>query len=582
MTFAIDDTYGTQLYLSRQGGMLFQNPETVIEAAEPSEVGVALTRVESAIAEGRYAAGWVAYEAGPAFDSALAMRRPDVVPVLWFGIYHEPTHIHEPMAPPEDKTFDIGEWKPLVSKDHYLDSIRRIRAYLAAGDVYQVNYTFPLEATFAGDTLTWFQQLCAAQDADYCAYVNAGRFRVLSASPELFFHIDDDRITTRPMKGTRPRGRWLAEDEALAEALQASEKDRAENVMIVDLLRNDLGRIAYPGTVETTELFAAERYPTVWQLTSTVTARTRASMADVFRGLFPCGSVTGAPKVRMTQIARKLEPYPRGVYCGSVGWWGPGRKACFNVAIRTVTVDIEEGWARCGVGGGITWDSSPEGEYDECRVKARFLTRETPRFDLLESLRWDQEGYFLQTEHLDRLMASAAYFGWSVEREQVVAELEELSRQFTRLTPPQKVRVLVNRQGMIRLTHEPIPPARTIRLGFAQEPVDSADPFLYHKTTHRTVYTNAQASRPDCDDVLLWNQQDEITESATANVVVEFDGQYVTPPLSSGLLAGTFRRRLLEKGVITEAALPRESISEAKRIWLINSVRRWIAVEWHN
>lgn len=566
---------GTVILVSRRRRLVFCDPLEVVSARQVEEVLPCLKRVEEAVARGLYGAGLLAYEAAPAFDPALTAHPPGDFPLAWFGLYRE---VHEsPPSLTEGGGFEVGPWSPLVSEEVYREAIRRIRAYIGAGDVYQVNYTFPLEASFRGDTPGWFGELCRAQAGDCCAFVNTGRFHILSASPELFFRLEGDRIVTRPMKGTRPRGRWLAEDRHFAEALAASEKDRAENVMIVDLLRNDLGRIAQVGAVRVSELFAVERYPTVWQMTSTIEADTSASVPEVFSALFPSGSVTGAPKVRVMQVIRELEPFPRGVYCGSVGWWFPYRQAEFNVAIRTVTVDTQEGVARYGVGGGITWESSAEGEYEECRVKTRVLVRNEPEFELLESLLFDGE-YFLFEEHLARLEASAEYFDIPLDRCEVESALRAAQESFDPRGPARKVRLLVARNGSARVESEPIKPAQPVRVGLAASPVDPDDVFLFNKTTFRRVYEAALATRPDCADVLLWNPNEEITESTVANVVLEMDGELLTPPVECGLLPGTFRRHLLDRGVVRERVLKKSDLARAQSIRLINSVRKWIDV----
>lgn len=380
------------------------------------------------------------------------------------------------------------------------------------------------------------------------------------------------------MKGTRPRGRWPEEDRRLAAELAASEKDRAENVMIVDLLRNDMGRIAETGSVAVASLFDVERYETVWQMTSTITARTHVAVPAILAALFPSGSVTGAPKVRTMEIIRGLEPFPRGVYCGTVGWWSPGRRAEFNVAIRTVTVDTETGSAHYHVGGGITWGSSAAGEYEECRVKAALLAVRPPRFDLLESLLFDGQ-YFLLENHLDRLRDSAEYFGFDLDLDAVRRALLDKAAAFVGQPGRYKVRLRVGRSGAVKVDAEPAAPARRMRIGFAREPVDENDPFLYHKTTHRALYEEAMASRPDCDDVLLWNRRGEITESTRANVVLEIDGKSLTPPVCSGLLAGTMRAHVIAEGQIHEAPLTKADVRRAESVRLINSVRKWIDVK---
>jgi len=548
-----------------------------VSARELEHVLPCLRRVEAAVTDGLYAAGFIAYEAAPAFNEDLATHPPTELPLIWFGLF-EDMEVSQPGCMTAQE-FSVGAWTAAVNRPQYLAAIRRIRELIAAGDTYQVNYTFPMHAPFEGDAASWFRCLCRAQQCDYAALVDTGRFTVLSASPELFFRLDGDALETRPMKGTRPRGRWIEEDRERAGELAASEKDRAENVMIVDLLRNDMGRISDTGSVRVSRLFDIERYETVWQMTSTITSRTTASVPQILSALFPSGSVTGAPKIRTMEIIRDLEPFPRGVYCGAVGWWAPKRRAEFNVAIRTVTLDRQEGVARYNVGGGITWGSRAEDEYQECYDKAAVLTRQRPEFDLLESLLFSGE-YFLLNEHLARLAGSAEYFGFPVNPHAIESALFEKAAGFrTDGDQALKVRLLVAHDGSFRIEAEPATPANPVRLGFAREPIDDTDVFLYHKTTHRKVYDKAKASRPDCDDVLLWNHRGEITETATANVVVVIDGRQLTPPVQCGLLGGTMRAHLVSRGEIQEAVLSKADMSRASSVKLINSVRKWIAVE---
>ena len=629
-------------FASRTRELRFSSPVEIIAAATLDEIVPGLARVAAGVARGCHAAGFLSYEAAPAFDPALRTRPAGDLPLLWFGLYRDAERRAPAPARPA-AACEVGPWTPLVSAAAYRENIRRIRELIAAGDTYQVNYTFPMQAAFKGDAPGWFDGLCAAQQADYCAFLDLGRWQILSASPELFFRLQGNLLTTRPMKGTRPRGRWPAEDRSLRQALAASDKDRAENVMIVDLLRNDLARISASGPVRVQSLFDIEAYPTVWQMTSTICSRTRAAVPEIIRALFPSGSVTGAPKIRTMEIIRELEPWPRGVYCGAIGWWAPDGRAEFNVAIRTVALDARSGRALYHVGSGVTYGSSAADEYEECLLKASLLTRRRPEFELLETLRY-AGAFFLLAEHLDRLAASAGYFGFACDRPAIEKALAaamagEADGPATpwkspapapseegngnppphpggkrNLTPlpggagggsstsapdgdlaplpggvgggfpspvaPFKVRLLLRKDGAIQIQREPLAPPATLRVGFAVQPVDAQDIFLYHKTTRRAVYQQALADRPDCDDVLLWNARGEITESTIANVVLDLDGLLWTPPLESGLLEGVFRRHLLATGVIRERVLAREDVRRARAVWLINSVRHWINVRW--
>lgn len=564
-----------------------RQPVRVVTAVSPAELLPALREVETAVNHhGLTAAGFLSYEAAAAFD--LAVHSPqDGLPLLWFGLYdtvtRKPYSENRPLITDYRLlNSEIEEWHPAVEETAYAAAIARIKAYIAGGYTYQVNYTFPLRAAFRGDERAFFAELAAAQQAEYAAYLDIGRFAICSASPELFFRLDGERLWSRPMKGTAVRGRTLAEDEANRAALAASEKNRAENVMIVDMIRNDMGRVARVGSVRVPELFTVERYPTVLQMTSTVEARTGAALTEIMAHMFPCASITGAPKVRTMQIIRELEPQPRGVYCGAIGLIQPNRQAQFNVAIRTVVVDRQRQEAIYGVGSGVVWDSVAADEYAECRAKAKVLTEKRPSFQLLETMLWQPgEGVFLLDAHLARLAASADYFNIPIEpaaiREAIAnCQLSIVNGQW--LTAPHKIRLLVEQSGELTIKATPLaqdPLPAVARVGLARTPVDSRNVWLYHKTTQRQVYAAAKAERPDCDDVILVNERGELTETTAANIVLELDGELVTPPVTAGLLAGTMRDCLLRNGRIREQTLTPADLRRCRKLYLINSVRKW-------
>ena len=516
----------------------FAGFERAIVARQPDQVAAAIREVEQAVeGGGLLAAGYLAYEAAAAYGLSVHPPEPDGPPLLWFGLFRRREEV-EPPAPGGDYRF--GAWQPALDFPAYAAALDRIKAAIARGDTYQANFTFPLRADFAGEPLTLFAALSAAQRADYGAYLDLGRFVICSASPELFFRRDGARIESRPMKGTAHRGLTTADDRAQIDWLRHSEKNRAENVMIVDMIRNDLGRVARVGSVAVPELFAVERYPTLLQMTSTVTALTAAPLSDVLAAVFPCASITGAPKKRTMELLRELEIGPRGVYTGAIGVVLPGRRAQFNVAIRTAVIDRARGTAVYHVGSGVVWDSDAAAEFDECRLKARVLSAPPrPPFQLLESLLWTPgAGYALRDEHLRRLADSGEYFGYPVDRAESERRLDGLAAG---LAAPSKVRLLVGPGGEIEVEARPLAEGalpEPLRLGLAREPVSSADVWLYHKTTHRAAYAAARAYRPDCDEVILWNERGELTEATTSNVVLEMDGGRWTPPVSAGLLAG--------------------------------------------
>ncbi len=577
-----------------------------VRADRLEDVRAVLARADRAARDGHWAAVVLAYDAAPALTPKMHVpgpRDPLAPPLAWVGVYARaealdgrvgpgvaapgiaPAGSDAPSSPPPGMT--LPHFHPHVSRAVFGDQVRAVRTGIAEGDTYQVNLTFPTSAPAPTDPRAWYEALRARQRAPYCAWVDMGSHLVVSLSPELFFERRGTTVVTRPMKGTAPRGRWWQEDEALARELAASVKARAENVMIVDLLRNDLGRLADVGSVQVPELFTLERYPTLLQLTSSVTASVGrdVSTSALLEALFPCGSVTGAPKLRTMAIIAGLERAPRGLYTGTVGVVAPGGDCTFNVAIRTVVIDRARQRATMGIGAGITFDSDPGGEYDECLLKAAFLAAASPddppgAWDLLETMRLENGVVARLERHLARLSASARYFDrpWqeAAVREALAAACTAHPRGTWRL------RLVTDAAGQPswRCTAQASPTAAgappTWRVAFAPDPVNTESPWLFNKTTHRAVYERARAARPGFDDVLLWNAAGEVTESTIANLVVELQGQRVTPPVTSGLLPGCYRAELLDSGVLVERVLTRADVRRASRLWLVNSLRGWI------
>jgi len=558
------------LHDAERGSWLrFCNPEAVLVARSPAEVLPVLEAIEARVATGGYGVGWVAYEAAPGFDALAVRPDPGSFPLVWFGHFSTA----EAIAWTPRSSQAIGfDWSPSVSDGAYRAAIRRISDYIAAGETYQVNYSLRLRAQLAVEPFALFANMVAAQGAGYSAYVQTPEWAICSSSPELFWRRQGTAIASRPMKGTSARGLWSDADREQARALQRSLKNRAENVMVVDMVRNDLNRIG--SDVRVQSLFDLEQYPTLWQLTSTVTCTSTASVAEVFGATFPPASIVGAPKARTMEIIAELEDSPRRIYTGSIGFFTRDRVQ-FNVAIRTVTVDRQTQAAEYGVGGGIVWDSTDRAELDECRTKAQVLARSVPEFELLETLLWTPEGgYFLRDRHLRRLSDSADYFAFTCDETAIARELDRLSADFP--PAPRKVRLLVAKSGAIRVESAAIAPTNAaIGVGLARNPVDETDPFLYHKTTHRTVYETALRARGRCDDVLLWNRRGELTEACWGNLVLELDGQLVTPPVRCGLLAGTFRDSLLERGTLRERVVTVPDLDRATQLFVINSVRQF-------
>lgn len=564
--------------VSHNQWLRFESPREIVTAYKSAQVIPALERVQAWNDGGGYAAGFIAYEAAPAFDNALVAHALNDFPLVWFGLYDSPTNFSfEPLMFNFQRS--NAAWTPNVSRETYNASIAFVREHIARGDTYQVNYTMRLRAHFDGDAMQLFAQLVRAQPNSYAAFLDTGRFVIASASPELFLLREGNVLTMKPMKGTAPRGRFTREDRARANWLHHSEKNRAENVMILDMARNDLGKIADVGSVTPTRLWETERYPTVWQMTSTVQTTSDASFVNVLHATFPCASITGAPKARTMQIIRELEPEPRRVYTGAIGFLAPNRFMQFNVGIRTALLDRETKRAEYGVGGGIVWDSEAGDEYDETRHKARILTETPSEFSLIETLKWTpQENFWLLDYHLRRLRDSADYFDFVFDETRVLEELERGAAHLPRV--PQKARLLLARDGALAfsaalLDTQPEP----VHVVLAQTPVNARDKFLFHKTTQRAVYDAALAERGDADEVLLWNERGEITEMGSANIVVQFGDEFFTPPIECGLLGGTYRAFLLDQKKISERVIVWDELNDARALFRINSVRGWQKAE---
>lgn len=548
----------------------YENPVGLLKAWDVSEVRRVLQKAERASQKGLTAIGFVSFEATAAFDEAFISAGSDR-PLALFGLYDRINSVSSPV-------FKSGaiELHPKCSRSAYLEQVAIIKAYLAAGDSYQVNLTHQLEGPWRDSVEALFARLITSQPTVYAACLDWQDGAICSVSPELFFSLDQDVISTEPMKGTRSRGKTPAEDLLQRVCLVDSEKDRAENLMIVDMIRNDLSKIAEMGTVSVDQLFELRQLPTVWQQVSRVSARTQASVDEIFAALFPCASITGAPKSRTLEIIRELEDLPRGVYTGAIGYIKPNRQVQFSVAIRTLVVDKKAEQLSYGVGGGIVWDSDPAKEWQETLDKAALLDVAPSPFRLLETLLFSPgSGVYLQEYHLDRLGNSARYFGFKFNRSWIAEKLSVFQSD-----QQQRLRLLLRQSGEIEIQAVPCPSVVSkVRLKLAAMSLNKMNPFLFHKTTHRSVYENARAGQDDCDDVLLWNESGELTETTIYNIYVEIDGQLLTPPVSSGLLAGVYRREMLATGRAIESRLLKQDLDRASRIFVSNSVRGLVPAE---
>ncbi len=559
--------------------LAFYRPRAILETRRLEEVAGIVARAAEAAEGGLWAAGFLTYEAAPAFDPALVTGRAGSLPLVWFGLFERPREVTlDELA--TGASLELGDWTPTLDPEAYARRITTIRQAIARGDTYQVNLSLRLRARYAGDPWSLFHRLASTRPNGHGAWVDLGEHQLCSVSPELFFALDGNQLTARPMKGTARRGPTTATDLERLRWLGASAKNRAENLMIVDMVRNDLGRVAQPGSVETPRLFEIERYPTVFQMTSTVEARTSRGIPEIRAALYPAASITGAPKVSTMQLIAELEDDPRGSYTGAIGYLGPQRRAELNVAIRTVHFDRRRQLAEYGTGGGVVWDSVVEDEHEECRTKALAVTAPHGPVTLFETLLWDPEGggYWLLERHLDRLLDSAYYFDIPCERVEALRTLERCAATLERR--PLRVRLELDARGALSTAASPLNVVRRPwRVALAEEPVDAGEPLLHHKTTSREVYERARERVPDADDVLLRNRAGEITESTVANLALRQGSRWLTPSAECGLLPGTFRAELLARGLLEEARLRRGDLETADEIWLINSLRGWIPTE---
>jgi para-aminobenzoate synthetase/4-amino-4-deoxychorismate lyase len=564
---------------ARPGGActLYRDPEMILTAYAPDEVRTCLAQLRAAIGRGRHVAGWLAYEAGYALEPKLArLALPDTtLPLMWFGVFERAEALdatareallHDPAGA------WIGAPRPAISRDDYDRAHERVQALIAAGDIYQANLSFRAEVPVEGHPLAVYARLRANALAGWGGIIHDGRNWLLSLSPELFFRTDGSTVVARPMKGTAPRGYDAAEDAALAAALAADPKQRAENLMIVDLIRNDLSRVAMPGSVVTPALFAVEHYPTVHQMVSSVEARLTPGRdaIDLLEALFPCGSVTGAPKVRAMEVIAEVETDARGPYTGTIGAIAPNGGAAFNVAIRTLVLEEGKHAGRIGLGSAVVADSTADGEWRECLAKGAFLTMDQPVFDLFETMLFEpEEGIVRLEEHIARLGASARHFDFAFDRHEIRNELHAAT---FRQTAPSRVRLMVGRSGAIAIEVRALPatPPQPIPVRVVPLPVDTADFRLRHKTTDRAFYADA---REDAGmfEVVFVRPDGLLTEGSFTSLFVPHDGKLVTPPLELGLLPGIRRALLIEQGKAVEGRLTADDL--AGEFFLANDLR---------
>jgi para-aminobenzoate synthetase/4-amino-4-deoxychorismate lyase len=560
------------------GPMLFRKPNAILRTDSLADVISTLSEAEHYLRAGYYIAGYLAYEAGYAFESRFKDLQTGRGPLVWLGVYDSP-------VPFSDIT--IGKCSPIILAENqtaltltfqsYRNALEHILNYIAQGDVYQVNYTFSLQFPYTEDPFVFYRFLRERQRTDYAAFIRHDDCYILSLSPELFFRVHNGEIVTKPMKGTKKRGKTMQEDLSLLASLTSCPKNRAENIMIVDLLRNDLGRVCRTGSVRLEALCDIERYKTLYQMTSTVSGQLHHNngFLELIKNLFPCGSVTGAPKVRAMEIIHDLECSPRGVYTGAIGYAAPNGDMRFNVAIRTLT--LQDGIASLGIGSGIIADSDPEDEYKECVLKSAFLFTENTatEFQLIETMRVDC-GIPLLQMHLDRLQSSTNYFNFTFDRNDIESELLSKIAELN-FNNVYRMRLLLSKDGAYTIEiaaftsslHVPV------RLALSTCRISSKNVMQYHKTTDRALYTKElnRARAEGFFDVLFLNERNEIAEGCISNVFIEKNGKLLTPPVSSGILQGVYRRYILETNPkASEAVLTMHDLYAAEQVFISNAV----------
>ena len=547
---------------------LFTKPIKELKTRDIDQVEALLKEVETYQEAGFYAVGYVSYEAAPAFEKKLAVHPAPLMGeyLLYFTIHEEV----ETLPFPEDyEAVDLpANWKEEVEAPAYQEAIKIIHHHIRQGDTYQVNYTVQLSQELEGDPLAIYNRLVVEQKAHYNAFIQHDDVAILSISPELFFEQEDRLLTTRPMKGTTRRGLTNQADLKEAAWLKADPKNRAENMMIVDLLRNDMNRISEIGSEQVTRLCQVEQYSTVWQMTSTIESRLRpeVDLVQAFQALFPCGSITGAPKISTMEIIQQTEIAPRGVYCGTIGILLPRGKRIFNVAIRTLQMQGTK--AIYGVGGGITWDSTWEGEYRETKQKSAVLYRQEPRFELLTTGRIHQGELTFLEQHLTRLREASRYFAYPYNEPKLLNDLQE---QLAHVDPSldYRCRIALQKNGSFHLVITELTdlPASYLQAQLTEQKIDLATPFTYFKTSQRNHLAANHREQ------IFYLPNGSLLETTIGNLILEIEGKLYTPPAYLPLLDGIYRRHLLETQQVEEKLLTLKDLKNADRIYACNALR---------
>lgn len=556
---------------------IFTKPIDIIQTNNLSKVHECLQQVQTAVDNGYYVAGYLSYEVAYSFFKKLHTNKENKHPLLWFGVFTEPDNSVATLS--DDTDYTIGSWKMRQSKAQYEKQFSTIMESIHQGTMKQINYTVPFNTHFSGNSERYYERLKNAQKSSYNAYLQLGDIDILSASPELFFEVKNKVITVKPMKGTIHRGKTLIEDTANKRWLTNSEKNQGENDLIVALMKEELLPLTKDNHVNVPSLYDVEKYPTVYQMTSTITGNLKHNLplTTILQTLFPCGSISGVPKQETLALINEVEPYPREVYCGAIGYFSPNGDAIFNVPIRTVAIDRNTNQAMYGAGGAITAQSQVDEEYEEMLTKTKVLDMKETPFELLETIGLMDGEFVLFEAHMKRLLDSATYFDFTINEQAIVDKLQALRKQYP--TGNWRVRLTVNDEGAITVTCAELKSVSEPNVTLAQHPINRENIFHYHKTTYRTIY-EAHTNKHSFDTI-LWNENNEVTEFTIGNIVIEQNGLYYTPPIECGVLPGTYRDKLVQSGKVQEKVIYTSELTKNTNMWLINSVRGWINVDFN-
>lgn len=569
---------------------LFTTPCEIINTTDPSKVISCMKRIEQLTASGFYAAGFVSYEAAPAFEPSCKVHQETGntgFPLLWFGIYPEKPEIIDLERLTAQEKFLAPQFDLKISFDDYSRRLETLQSHIAAGDIYQANFTIRSTASAAGVApAELFLNLCKNHPVPYAAFVNTGDIQLASISPELFLNRYGNQLTSSPMKGTVRREPLPDDDHMAADRLHNDEKNRAENLMITDMVRNDFGRVCMPGTIRVDPLFQVDTYRTVHQMISTVHGELAPDMklTDIMKAAFPAASITGAPKIKAMELISAAETSPRKAYTGNIGSIFPNGDFCFNVAIRTMI--FQAGTIELGIGGGIVTDSKTMSEWEEAILKSRFSSSQPEDFKILETMIYKPDtGIVLYDEHLQRARGSQLYFGRKWNEESIRQALSSITQKHSASTL--RIRMTLDINGKPEISFAKLKSARwaqnPIKLKLSNVKTNSSDLMLYHKTTCRKLYDDAflQAIDEGYDEVIFCNERGEVTEGAITNIFLRFGKQWITPPLSCGLLPGSMRALMIDKLNANEEIIYLEQLCTADELMVCNSVRGLANAELH-